>query len=254
MSMWNPGDTLATVIRAVLDQRGIRYESHGGFDTHYLVMPVLDGCGEVLMSDVSSNLAGTIAEFSGLRAHYCPTSHTEGRGDEVVLYESPNLGQRRHPARFDVEFSELLSAVVACFRLFAARRPAAARLQTLAAVETAGRSPAPDPVPASYRWRRAIGGTVALSVTATAVMDAEAVAAKLYAAFSKPFEGGDPLPPLLTVQDVMQVLAREFAGCANGWHFWAAEPGQDAWDTVHPWAEAQVRRMFPELTWPPVRG
>ncbi|WP_329492558.1 hypothetical protein OG618_37850 (plasmid) [Kitasatospora sp. NBC_01246] len=249
--MWNPDDLLADVVRAELTRRRLAYEVHGSAACTYLVLPLPGGCGEVAMSDVNSDLDGPLAEYSGLHAHYFPTGHLEGRDDEVVLFESPNLGDRRSPDRFPVEFAELLGAVEACFRLFAPRRQAAKRLREIAATETVGSRPAPDPAPARYRWRRGADDTVALSVTATAVMDAEAIAAKLYATFSKPFESGDPLPPLLTVQDVMQVLASEAAGCADGWHFWATEPGQDAWDTVHPWAEAQVRRLFPELTWPP---
>ncbi|MER6401386.1 hypothetical protein ABT263_35895 [Kitasatospora sp. NPDC001603] len=253
MSMWNPGDPLATVVRAALDQRGIRYEVHGNAACTCLVLPVPGGCGEVAMSDVDGDLAGTIGEYTGMHAHYFPTGHLEGRGDEVVLFESPNLGHVRHPDQFAVEFAELLGAVEACVRLFAPRRQAAERPLETAGFETVGSRRAPDPVPASYRWRRAADGSVALSVTTTAVMDAADVAAKVYAVFSKPFEGGEPLPPLLTVQDVMGVLAREAAGCAEGWHFWAAEPGQEASDTVQPWAESQVRRLFPELTWPPAQ-
>ncbi|MER5372530.1 hypothetical protein [Streptomyces sp. NPDC002553] len=87
------------------------------------------------------------------------------------------------------------------------------------------------------------------TVTVTYPMDGSAIAAKLYAAYSKPFENGTPLPEELMVEDVMRTLAQESADCADGWHFWHAEPGQEAWDTVRPWAEAQTRRLFPTLTW-----
>ncbi|WP_063729025.1 hypothetical protein [Streptomyces sp. RTd22] len=93
-------------------------------------------------------------------------------------------------------------------------------------------------------------GVVTVQVSVTYPMDGEAIVAKLYAAYSKPFENGTPLPEQLTMQDVMRTLAQESANCADGWHFWESEPGQAAWDAVHPWAEAQVRRLFPMLTWP----
>ncbi|MGD6750392.1 hypothetical protein [Streptomyces sp. BH105] len=86
-------------------------------------------------------------------------------------------------------------------------------------------------------------------VTTTYHMDGEAIAAKLYAAYSKPYEDDTPLPEELTVEDVMRTLAQESADCADGWHFWHQEPGQAAWDAVHPWAEAQTRRLFPEVAW-----
>jgi hypothetical protein len=106
----------------------------------------------------------------------------------------------------------------------------------------------PKVVPATHEIVRENGALIA-KVTVTYPMDGSGIAAKLYATYSKPFESGDPLPEELTVEDVMRTLAQESADCAEGWHFWEAEPGQEAWDTVHPWAEAQVRRLFPTLTW-----
>ncbi|MFC4507047.1 MULTISPECIES: hypothetical protein [Streptomyces] len=92
-------------------------------------------------------------------------------------------------------------------------------------------------------------GVLIAKITVTYPMDGEGIAAKLYAAYSKPFESGTPLPEELTVEDAMRTLAQESANCAEGWHFWHAEPGQKAWDTVAPWADAQTRRLFPTVTW-----
>jgi hypothetical protein len=116
----------------------------------------------------------------------------------------------------------------------------------------------PDrPAPATYEDARHEGAAV-LSVTTTHLMDGPAIASKLYAQYGTPdFAEGDPLPEALTVEDVMRALSQQAAECADGYHFWANEPSSDAWDIVQPWAEANVKRLFPHLTWPteaPDRG
>ncbi|MFF1797702.1 hypothetical protein ACFVXQ_26385 [Kitasatospora sp. NPDC058263] len=245
MTMWNPTDQLATVVRAALDDRAITYETHGGPGCTYLVLPVPRG-GEIAISDIDSDLPGTLAEYTGLRGYYFPTSHALGLSDEVPLFESPDLGERRSPDRFAAEFPALLAAVTACLALFGSGESATRRLTA----EAAERFTLRPPAPASHRYYRTANGTVALTITTSTVMDAKAIASKLYAAYSKPYEGGTALPAVLTIDDIMQVLADEAAGCAHDWHFWQAEPGQDAWDDVHPWARHQVERLFPALTWP----
>jgi hypothetical protein len=105
------------------------------------------------------------------------------------------------------------------------------------------------PAPATYEDAEYKGSAV-LAVTVTHLMDAEGIASKLYAQYGTPdFTEGDPLPEGLTVEDVMGVLSRQAAECADGLHFWANEPSSDAWEIVHPWAVANVKRLFPHLAW-----
>ncbi|MFF2751113.1 hypothetical protein ACFVVA_36955 [Kitasatospora sp. NPDC058048] len=244
MTTWTPGDPLADVVKTALYERDIDHESHGRPGNEYLVIPVGDGPGEITAADADSELSGTIATYTGMHAYYHPTGHRSG-DDGVPIFRSADLGAALGPAVFAAELPVLLSAVTTVVALVGSGDRARRHLAAQAAERFHH-----TPPPATHRHRRAADGTTTLTVTTTAVMDAEAIAAKLYAAYSKPFESGDPLPAVLTLADLMQTLADEAAGCADGWHHWQAEPGREAYDTVGPWAEQQVRRLLPHLTWP----
>ncbi|MFJ2193122.1 hypothetical protein ACIOJE_35135 [Kitasatospora sp. NPDC087861] len=243
-STWTPGDQLADVVKTALDQRGITYESHGSARTEYLVIPIPGGPGEICLSDVDSALAGTLGEFRGMHAHYLPTSHMYGYGDDVQLFESPDLGALRGMDAFAAEFGALLAAITACLALVGSGDNAR---RTLAA-QAAERFHHHTPPPATYRYRRAASGIVTLAVTTTAVMDARSLAVRLAGAYSVPLDNGTKLPATLTVADVMQTLADESAGCADGWHFWAQEPSEDADEATQEWATGHIGRLFPDLT------
>ncbi|MEU2454843.1 hypothetical protein ABZ605_32740 [Streptomyces sp. NPDC012765] len=91
-------------------------------------------------------------------------------------------------------------------------------------------------------------GTV-LQVTSVHNLDGETLAERLYEAYAMTTENNMELPEEITTETLMAALGEQIANCAEGWHTWANEPTQEAWDTVRPWAERQVRRLFPGLTW-----
>ncbi|MFD3728838.1 hypothetical protein [Streptomyces sp. NPDC058671] len=91
-------------------------------------------------------------------------------------------------------------------------------------------------------------GTV-LQVTSVHNLDGETLAERLYEAYAMTTENGEKLPAEITAETLLGHLGEQTAACAEGWHHWANEPTQEAWDTVRPWAERQVRRLFPDLTW-----
>ncbi|MFD8708622.1 hypothetical protein ACFV1W_39600 [Kitasatospora sp. NPDC059648] len=241
---WTPDDQLADAVKASLDQIGIRYEEHGSASCGYLVIPVPDGPGEICLSDINSDLDGPLSEYAGLRAHYFPTCHMDGWGDQVPLYESPDLGAYRTAAEFTAEMPVLLGAITACLALVGSGANARRNL----AAQAADRFKHHTPPPATYRYRRAADDIVTLAVTTTAVMDARSIAIRLANAHAVPLDNGTKLPATLTIADVMQTLADESAGCADGWHFWAAEPSEDADEAAQTWAAGHVRRLFPHLT------
>ncbi|WP_033356051.1 hypothetical protein [Kitasatospora aureofaciens] len=245
MTDWTPGELLADVVKTALNEHDVDHESHGRVGSEYLVTPLGHGPGEITAADADSGLSGTIAKYTGLCAYYYPAGHRSG-DEGVRIFRSADLGAALGPTVFAADLPALLSAVTTARALAGSGDHARRRL----AAEATERFRHHTPHPATYCHRRAADGTVALAITATAVMDAQAIAAKLYAAYSKPYESGAQLPALLTVADVMQTLAAESAGCADGWHFWESEPGHQAYVEVHPWAQEQVRRLFPELTWP----
>ncbi|MFB7341276.1 hypothetical protein ACFCZ6_14560 [Streptomyces hydrogenans] len=80
-------------------------------------------------------------------------------------------------------------------------------------------------------------------------LDGETLAERLYDAYAMTTENGEDLPDEITLEDLLRHLGEQNASCAEGWHTWANEPTQQSWDTVRPWAERQVRRLFPDLTW-----
>ncbi|MEW1675509.1 hypothetical protein AB0O47_20030 [Streptomyces noursei] len=93
------------------------------------------------------------------------------------------------------------------------------------------------------------GATVCALITTSYAMDAESLATKLHQRYAHTLLNGDWLEEL-TVEQVMQALADEAAGCADAMHFWSQEPDQESFDVVYPWAKRQIRRLFPTLTWP----
>jgi hypothetical protein len=94
------------------------------------------------------------------------------------------------------------------------------------------------------------GTTVCALITTSYAMDAESLTAKLHQRYAHTLLNGETLPEELTMEQVMQALADEAAGCADAMHFWAQDPDQESFDVVYPWAERQIRRLFPALTWP----
>ncbi|MFE3506449.1 hypothetical protein [Kitasatospora sp. NPDC059160] len=86
MTPWNPGDLLAPIVCAVLDERAIAYTWPGRAGTDFLALP-MTGASEVLVSDINSDLSGTVGACGGLQAIYYPTGLVSGRSDFVTVYE-----------------------------------------------------------------------------------------------------------------------------------------------------------------------
>jgi hypothetical protein len=93
------------------------------------------------------------------------------------------------------------------------------------------------------------GRGVVLQVTQAHNLDGETLALRLYNAYAKVPENGETLPAEITVETLMAHLGEQGASCAEGWHHYESEPTQQAWDEVWPWAQDQVRRLFPNLAW-----
>jgi len=91
-------------------------------------------------------------------------------------------------------------------------------------------------------------GTV-LRVVYAHCLDGETLAMRLFDAYAHRPENGEALPDEITIQTLSEHLGMQGSNCAEGWHASATEPSQQAWDEVWPWAQAQVRRLFPDLTW-----
>lgn len=91
-------------------------------------------------------------------------------------------------------------------------------------------------------------GTV-LQITSTHNLDGQTLVLRLFESFAHYPEHGEPLPDEITTDSVMHCLGQQAAECAEGWHETVNEPTQKCWETVWPWAEAQIRRLFPDLTW-----
>ncbi|MFF2571111.1 hypothetical protein [Streptomyces sp. NPDC058084] len=91
-------------------------------------------------------------------------------------------------------------------------------------------------------------GTV-LQVTFTHNLDGETLALHLYDAYVFGVDGGDELPTEVTAETVMKLLAERRASCTEGWHESVNDPTTVAWAVTWPWAQRQIRRLFPDLTW-----
>ncbi|MFJ2752720.1 hypothetical protein [Streptomyces sp. NPDC087297] len=91
-------------------------------------------------------------------------------------------------------------------------------------------------------------GTV-LEATFTHNLDGETLALHLYEAYVSSLDDGGTLPDEITPESVMQLLANERASCTEGWHERVNEPTRGAWAETWLWAQSQVRRLFPDLTW-----
>ncbi|MFD9047766.1 hypothetical protein [Streptomyces zaomyceticus] len=91
-------------------------------------------------------------------------------------------------------------------------------------------------------------GTV-LQVTSVHNLDGETLAERLYEAYAMTAASGAELPAEITAEMLLGHLGEQHAACAEGWHAGVNEPSQDAWDAVRPWAEQQIRRLFPTLAW-----
>ncbi|MEJ8654677.1 hypothetical protein WKI65_43265 [Streptomyces sp. MS1.AVA.3] len=107
-----------------------------------------------------------------------------------------------------------------------------------------------SPPPATYEAIPDPDGRGAvLQVTYAHNLDGESLAMRLYYAHAKVSENGEKLPTEISVDTLMGHLGEQGASCAEGWHEYESEPTQQAWDEVWPWAQDQVRRLFPDLTW-----
>lgn len=113
------------------------------------------------------------------------------------------------------------------------------------------RSPSPNttPQPSICLVLDPEGRGTVLQVTSVHNLDGETLAERLYEAYAMTTENNEELPVEITAETLLGHLGKQIADCAEGWHHWANEPTQEAWDTVRPWAERQVRRLFPDLTW-----
>jgi hypothetical protein len=79
--------------------------------------------------------------------------------------------------------------------------------------------------------------------------DGETLALKLALAFQSRPEHGEELPEELTLADLMSLLGAQGAACAEGWHESANEPTKASWNLVWTWAQDQIRRLFPTVSW-----
>ncbi|MFB7649351.1 hypothetical protein ACFC0S_16165 [Streptomyces sp. NPDC056084] len=106
------------------------------------------------------------------------------------------------------------------------------------------------PAPATHTSVPDAGGRgTVLRITTSHNLDGQSLALQLYDTFAHHVEDGTPLPDEITADTVMELLGSRTALCAEGWHESANEPTQEAWNQVWPWAEAHIRRLFPDLTW-----
>ncbi|MEE1741223.1 hypothetical protein PUR49_32655 [Streptomyces sp. BE147] len=106
------------------------------------------------------------------------------------------------------------------------------------------------PAPASFVLVADPDGRGAvLHVTYSHHLDGETLALRLYEEFAHQAESGIPLPKEIETDVLTSLLGKQGAYCAEGWHVSANEPTQQSWETVWPWAQAQVRRLMPNLTW-----
>lgn len=79
--------------------------------------------------------------------------------------------------------------------------------------------------------------------------DGETLAFKLAHAYQFHPESGEVLPEELPLAALMKLLGAQGAACAEGWHVSENEPTEESWNLVWPWAQAQIRHLFPDVTW-----
>ncbi|MER5549871.1 hypothetical protein ABT072_47650 [Streptomyces sp. NPDC002589] len=79
--------------------------------------------------------------------------------------------------------------------------------------------------------------------------DGETLAFKLAHAYQFRTEHSEELPEELPLADLMELLGAQGAACAEGWHVPANEPTEESWNLVWPWAQDQIRRIFPDVSW-----
>lgn len=100
-------------------------------------------------------------------------------------------------------------------------------------------TPVPDPE----------GRSTVLRVVYAHHLDGESLALKLYDRYARRQENGERLPARITLIDLAELLGEQGAHCAEGWHVSEHELTEATWDEVWPWACAQIRRLFPDLSW-----
>ncbi|MFD5881031.1 hypothetical protein [Streptomyces yangpuensis] len=91
-------------------------------------------------------------------------------------------------------------------------------------------------------------GTV-LKVTYSHNLDGETLARTLFDRYAHHVVDGEPLPDEIPLDTLMDLLGQQGAYCAEGWHESANDFTDEAWPTVWPWAQAQIQRLLPDITW-----
>lgn len=79
--------------------------------------------------------------------------------------------------------------------------------------------------------------------------DGETLAFKLAHAYQFRPENGEDLPEELPLAALMEFLGAQGAACAEGWHVSESEPNEESWNLVWPWAQDQIHRLFPDVSW-----
>ncbi|MFE2911459.1 hypothetical protein [Kitasatospora indigofera] len=240
-TVFSPDTLLSDALQKALTEHGIPHEfwNTGGSCTALKILTA-DG-GEISLCDVNAQVDdSTLAQYSGLQCAYSPT--WDGESDYVDLYSSPDLGRYRDMAAFSAELADMIAAIELCRRMCAVRsaRSTWKRRQRIAP---------PQPAETLARLHRRADGFNQLTVVTPVRMDAEAIAAKLYATYWATSEIGEELPDL-TRSQVLDILGRLTAECADGWHESLNGPGHRAHEETEAWARAQVTRLYPELSWP----
>ncbi|MFE7194468.1 hypothetical protein [Kitasatospora sp. NPDC057541] len=242
----HPDQPLTEAVSTALAHHGIQVERHGpgGSLGHWLTTRLPDGA-EIAIEDGHGYLPGTLAQYGRLRAIYQPARHEDAADYATQVYRSPTADESGNSlARFIAHIDTLATVIIACHHQAEARA-----LWVRPRLDPDRLTPAHSDTRTTARLHRAADRTTSLTVTTTVRMDAQALAAKLHDAYWSTGEDGEALPTL-TRHQVLDIVGRLADDCADGWHQSMNGPGERAHDQVTAWADAQIRRLFPELTWP----
>ncbi|MET9119890.1 hypothetical protein [Streptomyces sp. NPDC004528] len=97
--------------------------------------------------------------------------------------------------------------------------------------------------------RREDGRGLVLRLSVTFDMDGACLSQALYEEFAHSIDNDEALPENLTVEDVMKILAKKHASCAEGWHIWSQEPSHESHEAALKFSDETIHRLFPQLTW-----